>query len=92
MLGDTQPTTSGISQFGRVSRSQPPRNSQEGEEHGSLSSVSWGEVVRPVSHVTKLGGAPARVLCTMKAATLDPPGMEERVCDLLEDSSIKIVE
>lgn len=63
MLGDTQPTNSGISQFGRVSRSQPPRNSQEGEEHGRLSSVSWGEVVSTSESCNKAGRRPLHVSC-----------------------------
>ena len=31
-----------VSQFGGMAWSQPPRNSQEGEEHGGLSSVPQG--------------------------------------------------
>ena len=63
MLGDTQPTTSGISQFSGVTGSQPPRNSQEGEEHGRLSIVSWGEVVLTSESCNKAGRRPLHVSC-----------------------------
>ena len=46
-----------------------------------------GEVVSPSESCNKAGRHPCtRPACPMKAVTLDPPGMEERVCDLLSRS------
>ena len=72
ILGDTAYDL-WISQFGGMAWSQPPRDSQEGEEHGGLSSIPWGERwSRPVSRVTKLGGTPCMCpACPMKAVMLD---------------------
>ena len=52
----------GVSKLRMLGDTQP-RNSQEGEERGGLSSVSWGEVISTSESCNKPGRRPLHVSC-----------------------------